>query len=98
MAAEVERNLPVTAFLPLRRRLETSRKETVGTKDGRVNRKHAGPANLLLHAVMNQLTAVVGNCDLMSPELREGSQSAKRSGLIHEAAIMAEAIKQYQVP
>jgi len=47
---------------------------------------------------MNQLTAVVGNCDLMSPELREGSQSAKRSGLIHEAAIMAEAIKQYQVP
>ena len=50
------------------------------------------PANLLLHEVINQLTVIVGNCDLMSPELREGSESAKRLGLIHEAAIkMAEA-------
>lgn len=55
------------------------------------------PANLLLHEVINQLTVIVGNCDLMSPELREGSESAKRLGLIYEAAIkMAEALKQDQ--
>jgi hypothetical protein len=55
------------------------------------------PANLLLHEVINQLTVIVGNCDLMSPELRKGSESAKRLGVIHEAAIkMAESLKQYQ--
>jgi hypothetical protein len=55
------------------------------------------PANLLLHEVIHQLTVIVGNCDLMSPELREGSESAKRLGLIQETAIkMTEALKQDQ--
>jgi hypothetical protein len=35
---------------------------------------------------MNQLTVIAGNCDLLSTELRAGSESAKRLGLIQEAA------------
>jgi hypothetical protein len=50
------------------------------------------PASLLQHEVVNQLTVIVGNCDLMKPELREGSEAAKRLSLIREAAIRAVSI------
>jgi hypothetical protein len=56
-----------------------------------------GPAHLLLHDAINQLTVIVGNCDLLSTELKAGSESAKRLGLIHDAAFkMATVLEQYQ--
>jgi hypothetical protein len=54
-------------------------------------------ANLLLHDAINQLAVIVGNCDLLRTELQAGSESAKRLGRIHKAAVkMAERIEQYQ--
>ena len=53
--------------------------------------------NVLLHDTINQLAVIVGNCDLLRAELQAGSESAKRLGLIHKAAMkMAERIEQYQ--
>jgi ubiquinone biosynthesis protein UbiJ len=47
--------------------------------------------------LVNKLAVIVGHCDLLSEHLKEGSQSAKHVGAIHEIAQeMAKELKEYQ--
>ena len=51
----------------------------------------------LSHELINQLSIIVGNCDLLSKEALEGSEYARRLFLIREVAKdMARQLNQHQ--
>jgi len=51
----------------------------------------------LVGDLVNKLAVIVGHCDLLSEHLKEGSQSAKNVGAIHEIAQeMAKELIEYQ--
>jgi len=55
------------------------------------------PLCLLSHDLINQLSVIVGHCDLLSKEVPAGSENARRLFLIREAAKeMAKRLNQHQ--
>jgi len=55
------------------------------------------PACLLAHDLVNKLAVIVGQCALLSKHMPEGSEGAKRLGLIHDAAKdMAKELNDHQ--
>jgi hypothetical protein len=44
------------------------------------------PACLLAHDLVNKLSVIIGNCDLMTEQVQAGSECAKRLRLIHDVA------------
>jgi len=71
-----------------------------GEKSGAVMEKSDGkpvPVCLLAHELMNRLFRIIGNCDLISPELPADSESAKRLLVIREnARSMAAEVNRHQ--
>ena len=50
-----------------------------------------------VHDLVNQLAVIVGHCDLVSDDLRQGSQSAKRVVAIQEIVRgMSQELNEYQ--
>jgi hypothetical protein len=50
-----------------------------------------------VHDLVNQLAVIVGHCDLLSDDLKQGSQSAKRVIAIQEIGRgMAQELNEYQ--
>ena len=50
-----------------------------------------------VHDLVNQLAVIVGHCDLLSDDLKQGSQSAKRVVAIQEIGRgMAKELNEYQ--
>jgi hypothetical protein len=50
-----------------------------------------------VHDLVNQLAVIVGHCDLLSDDLKQGSQSAKRVTAIQEIGRgMAQELNEYQ--
>jgi hypothetical protein len=50
-----------------------------------------------VHDLVNQLTVIVGHCDLLSDDLKQGSQSATRVVAIQEIGRgMAKELNEYQ--
>jgi len=43
-------------------------------------------ACLLAHEIIEKLTVIIGNCDLLSAKAQAGSECATRLGLIHDTA------------
>ncbi len=55
------------------------------------------PSCFLAHDLLNKLTVVLGNCDLLQEEAPEGSACLKRLLLIRDvASSMAEDLKKHQ--
>jgi hypothetical protein len=55
------------------------------------------PLCQLSHDLINQLSVIVGNCDLLSKEALEGSEYARRLFLIREVAKeMAKQLNQHE--
>jgi 2-phospho-L-lactate guanylyltransferase (CobY/MobA/RfbA family) len=50
-----------------------------------------------VHDLVNQLAVIVGHCDLLSDDMKQGSQSAKRVVAIQEIGRgMAQELNEYQ--
>ncbi len=65
----------------------------------RSNRGLEGRARLLKHDLIDKLAVIVGNCDLLSTEMKAASASAKRLDSIRDLAKgMAKEISQPQCP
>ena len=55
------------------------------------------PLCLLSHDLINKVSVIVGHCDLLSKEVREGSEQARRLLSIREVAkSIAQQINQHQ--
>jgi hypothetical protein len=50
------------------------------------NRECDETSCLLAHELIEKLTVIIGNCDLLSTKAEPGSECATRLGLIHDAA------------
>jgi len=48
--------------------------------------RHA-PACTVSHQVLNKLSIIIGNCDLLIEKTEQGTEYAKRLGVIREVAI-----------
>jgi nitrogen-specific signal transduction histidine kinase len=54
-------------------------------------------SNNLTHELINRLSVIVGNCDLLKEELPEASKGGKRLRLIQDAAkTIADQLKKHQ--
>jgi len=71
-----------------------------GEKVGGVMEKSAGrpvPVCMLAHEMINRLSVIVGNCDLMGTKIPADSECAKRLSAIRESArIMAAELNRHQ--
>ena len=55
------------------------------------------PTCLLAHRLVNKLSAIIGNCDLLNEQVEAGSECAKRLSLIHDVAQeMAKELNEHQ--
>jgi hypothetical protein len=65
----------------------------------RSNRGLEERARLLKHELINKVAIIVGNCDLLSIEMKAGAECAKRLDSIRDAAKeMAKEISKPQFP
>jgi hypothetical protein len=44
------------------------------------------PVCIVAHNLVNKLSAIIGQCDLLSEKVEEGTESAKRLVMIHDLA------------
>lgn len=44
------------------------------------------PVCIVAHKLVNKLSAIIGHCDLLSENVEEGTESAKRLVMIHDLA------------
>ena len=49
-------------------------------------RERHQPACMVAHAQLNKLAAIIGNCDLLIEKTEQGTEYARRLGLIREIA------------
>jgi len=64
---------------------------------GEVQQRAIGLTRSFVHDLVNQLAVIVGHCDLVSDDLKQGSQSAKRVVAIREIGRgMAQELNEYQ--
>jgi hypothetical protein len=49
-------------------------------------RQRHQPACMVAHAQLNKLAAIIGNCDLLIEKTEQGTEYARRLGLIREIA------------
>jgi hypothetical protein len=76
--------------------LESSEKEGVGGVE-KSTRQFDEPAYLLEHRLIDKLTVIVGNCDLLEVKVEAGSEFAKRLDRIRDTAKqMAKELQQEQ--
>lgn len=55
------------------------------------------PDEGLTHDLINKLSIIIGNCDLLQEETAEGSHDLKRLKIIHDAATsMAQELKEHE--
>lgn len=55
------------------------------------------PSCLLSHVLVNKLSVIIGNCELLEEQAQAGSECAKRLGLIRDVAQeMAEELNKHQ--
>jgi|HubBroStandDraft_1064217.scaffolds.fasta_scaffold00024_62 hypothetical protein len=56
------------------------------------------PDCVLAHDIVNKLSVIIGNCDLLSEQVQPGSEFAKRLRLIHDVAQgIARELNEHQV-
>lgn len=54
--------------------------------------RRKGPRNLQTHDLINKLSVIIGNCDLLKEMMEQGTEAAKRVSMIR--AIADEAVKE----
>jgi hypothetical protein len=54
--------------------------------------RRRGPRNLQVHDLINKLSVIIGNCDLLNEMTAQGTETARRISVIR--AIADEAVKE----